>query len=194
VAWTASRRGDRVRRRLAIRQLKIAAVAGTILLATIGATVSSSTRTADSDKGCNVRLKGLKTLSDPQGKLVNLHPKDTTLAAINALPQPHPAPKTRSTAFERQVWRINVRVMRSEVTARTRGQRSAMSPGERAVRSTLAARWRDRRRHESATACAGSSQSDCATVMASSRVIAAPAVLSCSHASSPRASTSSRSK
>jgi hypothetical protein len=58
-----------------------------------------------------VRLKGLKTLSDPQRKLVNLHPKNTTLAAIVALPQPHPTPKTRSTAFERQVWRINVQII-----------------------------------------------------------------------------------
>jgi hypothetical protein len=90
--------------------LKIAAIAGTILLATIGATVSSPTSTADSDKGCNVRLKGLKTLSDPQRKLVNLHPKNTTLATINALPQPHPTPKTRSTSFERQVWRVNVQI------------------------------------------------------------------------------------
>jgi hypothetical protein len=32
-----------------------------------------------------VRLNGLKTLSDPQRKLVNLHPKNTTIAAINAL-------------------------------------------------------------------------------------------------------------
>jgi hypothetical protein len=42
---------------------------------------------SESDKGCNVRLKGLKTLSDPQRKLVNLHPKNTTATAINALPQ-----------------------------------------------------------------------------------------------------------
>jgi hypothetical protein len=38
--------------------------------------------------GCNVRLKGLKTLSDPQRKLVNLHPTNTTVATINALTQP----------------------------------------------------------------------------------------------------------
>jgi hypothetical protein len=55
-----------------------------------------------------MRLKGLKTLSDPQRKLVNLHLKNTTLAAINALPQPHPTPKNRSTAFARQVWRVTV--------------------------------------------------------------------------------------
>jgi hypothetical protein len=62
------------------------------------------------DKGCNVRLKGLKTLSDPQRKLVNLHPKNTTAAAINALPQPHPTPKTRSTDFSRRVWRVTAQI------------------------------------------------------------------------------------
>src|SRR5690349_8271493 len=105
----ATRRGDRVPRHVAIRQLKIVAVAGTVLLAAYAATAAPA-GVNDSDKGCNVRLKGLKTLSDPQRKLVNLHPKNTTLAAINALPQPHPTPKTRSTPFERQVWRINVQI------------------------------------------------------------------------------------
>jgi hypothetical protein len=62
------------------------------------------------DTGCNVRLKGLKTLSDPQRKLVNLHPKSTTVAAINALPQPHPTPKTRSTDFSRRVWRVPAQI------------------------------------------------------------------------------------
>jgi hypothetical protein len=42
----------------------------------------------DKSAGCNVRLKGLKTLSDPQRKLVNLHPTNTTVATINALTQP----------------------------------------------------------------------------------------------------------
>jgi hypothetical protein len=64
----------------------------------------------DSDEGCNVRLKGLKTLSDPQRKLVNLHPTNSTSAAINALPQPHPTPKTRSTGFSRRVWRVGAQV------------------------------------------------------------------------------------
>lgn len=84
----ATRRGDRVPRHVAIRQLKIVAVAGTVLLAAYAATAAPA-GVNDSDKGCNVRL---------------------TLAAINALPQPHPTPKTRSTPFERQVWRINVQI------------------------------------------------------------------------------------
>jgi hypothetical protein len=66
--------------------------------------------TLESDYGCNVRLKGLKTLSDPQRKLVNLHPTNTTIAAINALSQPHPTPKTRSTGFSRRVWRVSAQV------------------------------------------------------------------------------------
>jgi hypothetical protein len=36
--------------------------------------------------------------------------ENTTLAAINALPQPQPTPK-RTTAFERQVWRVNVQII-----------------------------------------------------------------------------------
>jgi hypothetical protein len=69
----------------------------------------------ESDKGCNVRLKGLKTLSDPQRKLVNLHPKNTTATAINALPQPHPTPKTRSTDFSRHVWRISAQIVEFKI-------------------------------------------------------------------------------
>jgi hypothetical protein len=69
-----------------------------------------SARPAENDTGCNVRLKGLKTLSDPQRGLVNLHPKNTTVTAINALPQPHPTPKTRSTDFSRHVWRVSPQV------------------------------------------------------------------------------------
>jgi hypothetical protein len=54
----------------------------------------------------------LKTLSDPQRKLVNLQPKNTTLAAISALAQPHPTPRSRSTAFSRQVWRVTAQIVK----------------------------------------------------------------------------------
>jgi hypothetical protein len=66
--------------------------------------------THDSDTGCNVRLKGLKTLSDPQRKLVILHSKNTTVDTINVLPQPHPTPKTRSSDFSRRVWRVAAQI------------------------------------------------------------------------------------
>jgi hypothetical protein len=42
--------------------------------------------------------------------VVNLQPKATTVAAINALAQPHPAPETRSTDFERHVWRVTAQI------------------------------------------------------------------------------------
>jgi hypothetical protein len=43
-----------------------------------------------STRACGVELWAVKALSDPQRKLVNLHPRNTTIAAINALPMPHP--------------------------------------------------------------------------------------------------------
>jgi hypothetical protein len=86
-------------------------VFATLLLAVLGLVAAgASARSQESDKGCNVRLKGLKTLSDPQRKLVNLHPKNTTAAAINALPQSHPTPKTRASEFSRRVWRVTAQI------------------------------------------------------------------------------------
>ena len=58
---------------------------------------ASATRAA-----CGVELWSLKTLSDPLRYRVNLHPRNTSVAAINALPMPHPTPRTRTPAYERQ--------------------------------------------------------------------------------------------
>jgi hypothetical protein len=52
---------------------------------------------------CGSTYRGLKTLSDPQRNLVNVQPRDTTLAAIAPLPRPNATPTTRNTALERQV-------------------------------------------------------------------------------------------
>jgi hypothetical protein len=117
MARLASRRGNRVLGRMGMRQLRkghAVAIFGVTVLALIGANASSAVREKSSE-GCYVRLMQLKTLSDPQRNLVNLHPKNTTLAAINALPQPHPTPKTRSTNFERRVWLITVQIVRFKV-------------------------------------------------------------------------------
>jgi hypothetical protein len=78
------------------------------VLASIAATARAEAQ--DPDRSCNARLKGLKMLTDRQRKLVNLHPKNTTAAAINALPQPHPTPKTRTTDFSRRVWRVTAQI------------------------------------------------------------------------------------
>ena len=79
--------------------------------ADLGTSGNGVHRLCENDKGCNVRLKGLKTLSDQQRKLVNLHPRNTTIPAINALAQPHPTPRTRSTAFSSQVWKVSAQIV-----------------------------------------------------------------------------------
>ena len=68
----------------------------------------AATRPADA---CGVELWSLKTLSDPQRRLVNLHPRGTSVAAINAVPMPHPTPRTRSTAYERRAWRVKAQIV-----------------------------------------------------------------------------------
>jgi hypothetical protein len=60
---------------------------------------------------CGLELWSLKTLSDPQRRLVNLHPRNTTVAAINALPMPHPTPRTRNTVYERRAWRVKAQIV-----------------------------------------------------------------------------------
>lgn len=74
------------------------------------AATAVQTQRVENDTGCNAAYKGLKMLSDPQRNLVNLHPKAATEAAIDALPQPHPTPKTQSTAFSRRVWRVPAQI------------------------------------------------------------------------------------
>jgi hypothetical protein len=55
--------------------LKVALIAAVVLLSAMGATELPCT-VGDSDKGCNVRLKGLKTLSDPQPQARQPAPKE----------------------------------------------------------------------------------------------------------------------
>jgi hypothetical protein len=75
------------------------------LLSAVAAT-ASPVRVEHLDTTCDVPLKALRTLTDPQRNLVNLRPTDTTVGAINALAQPHPTPRARSTDFSRRVWRV----------------------------------------------------------------------------------------
>lgn len=89
---------------------------GAAVLAGFAATSVSAHR-AENDAGCNVRLSGLKMLTDPQRNLVNLLPKDTTVARIDALPEPHPTPRTRSTPFSRQVWRVAAQITEFKLEA-----------------------------------------------------------------------------
>jgi hypothetical protein len=89
--------------------VRLLLLAGVAVLCGLAATAGQA-RPAESDTGCRVALKGLKMLSDPQRRLVNLRAKATTVAAIDALPQPHQTPRTRSTAFSRRVWRVPAQI------------------------------------------------------------------------------------
>jgi hypothetical protein len=48
----------------------------------------------------------LKTLSDPDRKLVRLRPRQTTIAALDAPRAPRPTPLRRRTAFQRHAWKV----------------------------------------------------------------------------------------
>jgi hypothetical protein len=86
---------------------------GLLAVALATTALARNDRTAGADRAsCGGALSRLATLSDPQRSLVNLQPKGTTLAAIAALPQPHPTPRTRNNAFERQVWEVPAQIVR----------------------------------------------------------------------------------
>jgi hypothetical protein len=65
---------------------------------------------------CGSELWSLKTLSDPQRELVNLHPRTTTVAAINNR-RPPVVLTGRRDPFERQVWRVSVQITEYKLEA-----------------------------------------------------------------------------
>ena len=48
----------------------------------------------------------LKTLSDRDRDRVQLHPRQTTIGALNKPAAPHPTPRRRRTAYQRQAWKV----------------------------------------------------------------------------------------
>jgi hypothetical protein len=60
-------------------------------------------------------LGSLKTLSDPQRRLVTLRPRRTTVRAINDLSRPRRTPTRRNRAFERHVWRVKAVILRDRL-------------------------------------------------------------------------------
>ena len=48
----------------------------------------------------------LKTLSDPDRKRVRLRPRQATIHALGKPARPHPTPRRRRTAYQRQAWRV----------------------------------------------------------------------------------------
>jgi hypothetical protein len=85
--------------------------AATAVAAAVSVVVPSHGHASTTRAACGVELWSLKTLSDPQRNLVNLHPRDTSVAAINALPMPSPTPITRDTVYERRAWRVKAQVV-----------------------------------------------------------------------------------
>jgi hypothetical protein len=83
-----------------------------VVLAGAALALTASTAAADrTAPTCEADAAGLKTLSDPQRNLVRLQPKPTTIAAIDRLARPRPTPTTRSTGFQRHVWRVRGQIV-----------------------------------------------------------------------------------
>lgn len=66
---------------------------------------------------CGGTLWRLMTLSDVDRMKVNLHPEDTTIAAIAALHDPRNIVARRTTAFQRQVWRLRAVIDRYRIAS-----------------------------------------------------------------------------
>lgn len=66
---------------------------------------------------CGGTLWRLMNLSDADRMKVNLHPEDTTIAAIAALHDPRTIGPRRTTAFQRQVWRLRAVVDRYRIAS-----------------------------------------------------------------------------
>jgi hypothetical protein len=87
------------------------AAAATALVAAASVVTPSHGHAASTRAACGVELWSLKTLSDPQRGLVNLHPRNTSVRAINRLPRPYPTPTTRNTVYERRAWRVKAQIV-----------------------------------------------------------------------------------
>ena len=88
------------------------ALCGLLATAAAGTRAGASSRTSQSR--CDQTLGGLKTLSDPQRRLVELRPRTTTIRVINKLDRPRRTP-TRDSTFERQVWRVRAVIVKDRI-------------------------------------------------------------------------------
>jgi hypothetical protein len=79
-------------------------------------TAALAARAATSRALCGSELWSLKTLSDPQRKLVVLRPRTTTIRAINTLRAPSFL-STRRYPFERRVWRVVAEIVEYKLEA-----------------------------------------------------------------------------
>jgi hypothetical protein len=95
-------------------------LAGPIALVFLAATAFATAAAGRDSAGptatrCGGQLWRLKTLSDPQRNLVQLQQKMTKIATIGERPFPRPVPRTRRTAFQRQVWEVVAQITQYRV-------------------------------------------------------------------------------
>lgn len=79
-----------------------------LIVGSAAAAAAAASREASSPNAvrCGGSLWRMKTLSDPQRKLVRLTPATTTVGGIGKRPYPRPVPNRRRTHFQRQVWDV----------------------------------------------------------------------------------------
>jgi hypothetical protein len=103
-----------VRRRTLLVLLSSLAI---VLICAIGFVATRSGSASPSLSSCGSELWSLKTLADPGRQLVRLRPRNTTVAAINRLRMPVLTPATRSTVFQRRVWRVKAQIVQYKLEA-----------------------------------------------------------------------------
>ena len=92
--------------------LLVLVVAAASAVVVFTATTASARR--GEEEACGTERWAFKTLSDRQRNFVNLHPRPTTVAKINAL-QPPTRFSGRRTPYERQVWRVTAQITRYKI-------------------------------------------------------------------------------
>jgi len=91
--------------------LLAASTAAAVAVVDVHATVDVHTSPSPSAARCGGPLWRLKTFSDVQRGLVQLAPRSTTIAALNALRGPSVAPARRTTAFQRATWEVVAQIV-----------------------------------------------------------------------------------
>jgi hypothetical protein len=120
-----------------------------IVLTAWSASTAGAGSTTRARAACGTELWAKKTMSDAQRNLVNLRPRDTTVAAINAVTPPRVLRRTRA-PFERQVWRVAAQITESKLEADADihlvlFDSGAYMSAEMPAAACLPARTRDRR-------------------------------------------------
>ena len=74
--------------------------------ASLGAALTVHAGARPNAASCGGNLWRLKTLSDPNRRVVRLKPRTTTIGAIGGRHAPKPVPTRRTTPFQKQSWEV----------------------------------------------------------------------------------------